>query len=279
MNSPLPSTNAIIQNVLQKKVRSLIDIGDAYEQMRVEPEHVHRTLFNTPDGTMESLVMQQGDTNGPASWQTLMNRIFAEYIGIFLDVYIDDLVIYSDTIEEHIEHLMKVFNVLRKQQIYLSTRDKVTLFAEKLVLLGHIIDEDGIMMDPDKVESVMNWKTPTNGKQTSAFLGTVGFLAPDCEGIRIPMGIMTPLTDKKSIWYWGPTEQCAFEETKEIVHSHRDQHRVAIDYRPGAPPVNLVADASLSGAGGTCYDSDRSTYPTRSIPIEHPRATRAVFAR
>jgi len=69
----------------------------------VIPEHVNCTLFTTPDGTMESLTLQQGDCNGPSTYQTLMNHLFAPYIGVFMDVYLDDIVIYSDTIEDHVK--------------------------------------------------------------------------------------------------------------------------------------------------------------------------------
>lgn len=100
--APLPDIEAILRKVARHPFRSLIGGKDAYEQIHVIPEHVDCTLFNTPDGTMESLVLQQGDCNGPTTYQTLMNHIFAPYIGAFMDVYLDDIVIYSDTIEDHL---------------------------------------------------------------------------------------------------------------------------------------------------------------------------------
>ena len=83
--APLPDIDGILRNVVRHKYRSIIDGKDAYEQIRIIPEHVSRTIFNTPDGTMESLVLQQGDCNGPATYQTVMNHIFAPYIGVFMD--------------------------------------------------------------------------------------------------------------------------------------------------------------------------------------------------
>lgn len=82
MSSPLPDMEEMLRNAAKHKYRSLIDGKDAYEQIRIIPEHVHRTLFNTPDGTMESLVLQQGDCNGGATYQALMNHIFSSYIGV-----------------------------------------------------------------------------------------------------------------------------------------------------------------------------------------------------
>ena len=105
LTAPLPDIDGILQNVIKHKYRSLIDGKDAYEQIRMVPEHVSWTLFMTPDGTMVSLVLQQGDINGPATYQAVMNHVFAPYIGVFMDVYLDDIVIYSDTIEEHMKHV------------------------------------------------------------------------------------------------------------------------------------------------------------------------------
>ena len=81
----------------------------------VIPDHVPRTLFTTPDGMMESLVMQQGDCNAGATYQTLMNHVFASYIGVFMFVYLDDIIIFSDTIEDHMTHVKTVFDILRKE--------------------------------------------------------------------------------------------------------------------------------------------------------------------
>jgi hypothetical protein len=99
--------DGILRNVVQHPIRSLLDGKDFYEQIRVVEEHVPHTLFVTPDGTMESLVLQQGDLNGLATCQLLMNHIFAEYMGVFMNVYLDDIVIYSDTVDEHLVPLRK----------------------------------------------------------------------------------------------------------------------------------------------------------------------------
>ncbi|PIL26935.1 hypothetical protein GSI_10073 [Ganoderma sinense ZZ0214-1] len=253
--APLPDIEGILRNVVKHKYRSLIDGKDAYEQIRVVPEHVPRTLFTTPDGTMVSLVLQQGDINGPTTYQTVMNHIFAPYIGVFMDVYLDDIVIYSNTIADHIKHIRIVFDVLRKHKFYLGA-DKMNFFATKLKLLGHLIDESGIAMDPHKVECVQNWKVPTNKTLLSSFLGAVGFLAPDCEGIRIPMGVLAQLTSSARPWNWTDTYQRAFDQVKETVHKWRNSRRTALDYSEGAPAINLVTDASLTGASGYICQGD-----------------------
>ena len=247
--SPLPDIEEILREVSRHKYRSLIDGKDAYEQIRVIPEHVSRTIFTTPDGTMESLVMQQGDCNAGATYQTLMNHIFASHIGVFVYVYLDDIIIFSDSIKEHVDHVRTVFDILRKEKLYLGP-NKMQFFADELKILGHIIDDKGISMDPHKVDKVLNWKVPTNKDLLRSFIGAVGFLAPDCKGIRIPMGHLSGLTAESRPWRWDDTAQRAFDEVKKIVNDHRSQRREALDYSKGAPPIWVTTDGCLTGGGG-----------------------------
>ena len=193
--SPLPDMDEILREVSRHKYRSLIDGKDAYEQIRVIPEHVTRTIFNTPDGTMESLVMQQGDCNAGAMYQTLMNHIFAPHLGVFVYVYLDDIIIFSDTIEDHVKHIRIMFGILRREKLYLG-QSKMQFFTEELKILSHVIDKKGILMDPHKVDKISNWKVPTNKDLLRSFIGAVGFLAPDCKGIRIPMGHLSGMTNE-----------------------------------------------------------------------------------
>ena len=246
--SPLPDIEEILREVSKHRFRSLIDGKDAYEQIRIIPEHVNRTLF-TPDGTMESLVMQQGDCNAGATYQTLMNHIFASYIGVFMYVYLDDIIIFSDSVKEHVEHIRTIFDILRHERLYLGP-NKMQFFAEELKILGHIIDEKGIRMDPHKVDKVLNWKTPTNKDLLRSFIGAVGFLAPDCKGIRIPMGHLSSLTTESRPWRWDATVQRSFDEVKHIVEKHRHDHRKALDYSEGADPIYVTTDGCLTGGGG-----------------------------
>ena len=123
LSSPMPDMDGILRRVAGKKYRSIIDGQDAYEQIRIIPEHVPRTAVTTPDGNMVSLVVQQGDCNAPATHQVLMNYLFSEYIGVFMDVYLGDIIIYSDTLEEHVEHVKKILaSILKREKLYLSEK-------------------------------------------------------------------------------------------------------------------------------------------------------------
>ncbi len=184
-----------------------------------------------------------------------MNHIFAPYIGVFMDIYLDDIVIYSDTIEDHMKHVQFMFDVLRRERFYIGA-DKMNFFAEKLKILGHVIDQHRIMMDPHKVVSVANWKVPTNKSLLGSFLGAVGFLAPDCKGIRVPMSVLLTLMSALRSWNWTDTHQRAFEQVKAIVHEWHNNRRITLDYSEDAPIINLVTDASLTGASGYISQGD-----------------------
>ena len=93
----------------------MLDMKNAYEQIRIVPEHVPRLTVTTPDSNMVSNVIQQGDCNGPATHQALMNRIFSPYIVHFMDIYMDDIVIYSDTLSDHVQHVKLVIDILRRK--------------------------------------------------------------------------------------------------------------------------------------------------------------------
>ncbi|TFY61096.1 hypothetical protein EVJ58_g4727, partial [Rhodofomes roseus] len=249
LTSPLPDMDSILRHAASHPFLSLVDGKDAYDQIRVEPDHVERTAMTTPDGNMVSLVMQQGDCNAVATYQSLMNYLFGPYIGRFLDVYLDDIVIYSKTLQEHVEHVKIVVDILRKEKLYLGA-DKLKFLCKELKLLGRIIVNGGIQMDPDKVDSVVNWKVPTNRELLRGFLGSVGYLADDIATIRIPMGILTSLTGLDASYKWDFTHQRAFEEIKRLVQAHRDHRRIPLDYSSEAQPIWLVTDGSHGGIAG-----------------------------
>jgi hypothetical protein len=247
--SPLPNIEDILATVSCYKYKTLLDGKDEYEQIHVDEKDVHKTLFHTPMGTMVSLVMQQGDCNAGATYQGLMNHLFAEHIGIFMFVYLDDIIIFSNSIEEHVSHIRMIFKILEQEKFYLSPR-KMQFFTKELSILGHLIDEKGIKMDPNKVDSISKWKTPTTKEQLTSYLGALGYLAPNCPGIRVPMSILSKHASGTKAFRWEGTEEHAFRETQRIVEDYRGQHRVALRYRVDVPPIYLINDASLTGASG-----------------------------
>ncbi|KAJ8481441.1 hypothetical protein ONZ45_g15313 [Pleurotus djamor] len=249
MSSPLPVIEAILRHVARARFFSLMDGQNAYEQIRIIPAHVSRTTVTTPDGNMQSLVMQQGDCNAPATYQALMNHLFAPYIGIFMYVYLDDIIIFSDTLEDHIKHVKIVIDILKKEKLYLAAH-KLHFLCKELRVLGRVVDKEGIRMDPDKVDSVLKWKVPTNRTLLRGFLGAVGYLADDIARVRIPMGILSSLTGDTVPFRWEFTHQRAFEDIKKLVHQHRNVRRKPLDYSEDAPPIWVVTDGCATGIAG-----------------------------
>jgi hypothetical protein len=249
LTSPLPDMEGMLRRAASKPFRTMLDLKDAYEQIRIVPEHVKRSVVTTPDGNMVSQVIQQGDCNAPATYQVLMNFLFSSYIGRFMDIYLDDIIIYSETLEDHVRHVKLVLDILKREQLYLS-RSKLHFVVPEVKLLGRVIDNEGIRMDSEKVDSVLSWKVPTNRDLLRGFIGSVGYLADDIPNVRIPMGILSSITGDTVPFRWGYTEQRAFEEVKTLVHQAREHRRVPLDYSEGAPPIWMVTDGCSTGISG-----------------------------
>ena len=120
--------------------------------------------------------MQMGDCNAPSTFQGLITAIFRNFLGRFVHIYLDDIFIYSQSIREHIEHIVKVLQQLRESQFYLS-RYKLDLFSDKTDCLGHVIDDNGIHAELDKMRQIREWRIPPNYNKVQKFLGLVQYLA------------------------------------------------------------------------------------------------------
>ncbi|MDF5731950.1 MAG: reverse transcriptase [Rhizonema sp. PD38] len=247
--SPLPSMDSLISCVAAKRYRSVIDGKDAYEQIRIEPRDVSKTLMATPDGTMISNVMQQGDCNAISTFMAVMQDIFSEHLGKFMSVYLDDIFIYTDTLEDHKRAFKTILDLLKKNKFYLA-KDKLQILPRELKILGHVVTDDGIKMDPVKVDSISKWKTPTNKDLLRGFLGAVGYLADNVEGVCILMAALTRLTGDTVPFQWGITEQQSFNEIKILIEKHRNHNQITLNYTQESPQINLVTDGCCTGVAG-----------------------------
>lgn len=245
--TPFPDQDIIRQDIAKAKFRSKLDMSDAYEQIRIVPEDVWKTAFSTIDGTFVSNVLQQGDCNGPSTCQRLMVSIFRENIGIFVHVYLDDIFIFSQSIEEHERHLEWVFVKLRGASLYLS-RKKVVLYAEEMMVLGHIVDLDGLHADKDKMERIREWRTPRNGHDIEKFLGLVQYIAQYMPNLSVYTSPLSMLTRKNMEFEWTPLHERCFNKIKELATE--DEVLRPIDDRV-KEPIWVVTDASVAGVGAT----------------------------
>ena len=154
---PFPDQDNIRHDVAQCPYRSKLDMSEAHEQIRIKPTDIPKTAFATILGTFVSQVIQQGDCNAPSTFQRLMTAIFRDYIGKFVHVYLDDIFIFSHTLREHKHQLGLVFKRLESAQLYLS-RDKVDLYSKSMDCLGHLINDQGVHADSDKMQHIREWR-------------------------------------------------------------------------------------------------------------------------
>jgi len=148
--TPFPDQDQIRLDVARVKIWSKIDFSDAYEQIRTVPKDVYKSAFATIYGTYVSHTMQIRDCNAPATFQRMMTMIFRDFIGIFLHAYLDDLFVYSNSVDEHEKHLALVFEKIYKFQFYLK-EEKCELYTEQVDCLSHMIDHQGLHADADKM--------------------------------------------------------------------------------------------------------------------------------
>ncbi|KAJ9552277.1 hypothetical protein OSB04_016322 [Centaurea solstitialis] len=153
---------------------SKIDLRSGYHQLKVREEDVHKTAFRTRYGHYDFVVMPCGLTNAPAAFMDLMNRVCRPLLDSSVIVFIDDILIYSKTKEDHVEHLREVLEILRKEKLY-AKFSKYDFWLQEVQFLGHLVNREGIKVDPAKVEAVMKWETPKSPTEIQSFLGLAGY--------------------------------------------------------------------------------------------------------
>jgi len=156
---PLPRINDLMDHLHDAAVFSKIDLRSGYHQIRVKSDDVQKTAFRSKYGHYKYVVMPFGVTNAPALFMDYMNRIFRPFLDKFVVVFIDDILIYSQTLEEHAEHLKIVLSILREKQLY-AKRSKYEFWMNSVQFLRHMISAEGVSVDPSKVEAVLNWERP-----------------------------------------------------------------------------------------------------------------------
>lgn len=158
---PLPRIDDLFDQLQGAQIFSKINLRSGYHQLKVKRADIPKTAFRTRNGHYEFLVMPFGLANAPEAFMDLMNRVFREFLDQFVVVFIDDILIYSKDLEEHEDHLRIVLQKLREEQLY-AKFSMCEFWLEKISFLGHVISKEGIMVDPKKIEAVVDWERPTN---------------------------------------------------------------------------------------------------------------------
>jgi hypothetical protein len=150
---PLPRIEDLLDRLKKAKFFSKIDLRSGYHQMKIQEQDIPKTAFTTRYGLYEFVVVSFRLTNAPAYFMNLMNKVFMEELDMFVVVFIDDILIYSETAEEHEEHLRIALERLRQQKLY-TKFSNCEFWMEKVAFLGHVLSAEGIAVDSSKVESV-----------------------------------------------------------------------------------------------------------------------------
>ena len=187
--------------------------------------------------------MPFGLTNAPAVFMDLMNRIFQPYLDQFVIVFIDDILIYSGSEEDHEENLRVVLQILRENQLY-AKFSKCQFWLDSVAFLGHVISAKGVYVDLQKIEAIVNWKPPTNVTEIRSFLGLAEYYRKFVEGFSKLAAPLTKLTRKEKMFVWSESCQQSFDELKWKLTS-----APILTLPSGQDGYTVYCDASRQGLG------------------------------
>ena len=228
---PLPLMDELFDRVVKAKVFSKLDLRTGFHQIRVHDDDVEKTAFRTRYGSFEYRVLPMGLCNAPGTFMQLMNDTFRDLLDRSVLVFLDDILVYSQTMEEHTVHLRQVLERLRETKLY-AKLSKCEFFRSEVEFLGHHIGADGLSVMQDKVAAVREWPTPRNIHDVRSFLGLAGFYRRFVKGFSDVARPITELTktNTDTPFEWGDAQERAFAALKDALTN---------------APVLLIADPSL----------------------------------
>jgi len=241
---PLPLIGETLDRLGNAKFFSKIDLKDAYHRIPIKRGDEWKTAFRTRYGHFEYLVMPFGLTNAPATFQAYINKALAGLVDDFVVVYLDDILIYSETREEHVRHLREVLARLRKFALY-ANRKKCDWFTDRVEFLGFIVSVAGVSMDRSRVAAIEEWPTPKTFREVQVFLGFANFFRRFIKGyskIVVPLTALSKgakLGKKPGPIAWKAAQEQAFRTLKEAF----TQAPILRHYLPNEK-LRLETDAS-----------------------------------
>ncbi|PAA81942.1 hypothetical protein BOX15_Mlig034239g2, partial [Macrostomum lignano] len=246
---PLPRVDEALEALHGTAVYSSLDLRSGYHQVPVAAEDRDKTAFAVPHrGQFRWLVMPFGVTNGPATFSRIMQTVLHPLAWKICLVYLDDILVFSNTVEDHLARLSEIFQRLRNANLKLNPK-KCELLSSEVSFLGHRVSADGIGTDPEKVRAIREWPTPCTVKDVQAFLDTVGYYRRFIQDFSHTAEPLTELTRSTSPFQWGSAQEEAFQRLKEALTG--EQVMAYPNFAPDAPPFILDTDGSSSvGIGG-----------------------------
>ncbi|KAL8088548.1 hypothetical protein AgCh_038363 [Apium graveolens] len=209
----LPRIDNLFDQLKGAQYFSKIDLRSGYHQLKIKPKDIPKTAFRTRYGQYEYLMMSFGLTNVPAAFMDLRNRIFKEYLDKFVIVFIDDILIYSKTEEDHAEHLRTTLEILRNKKLY-AKFSKCEFWLLEVQFLGHIVSNEGIKVDPAKIKAITNWERPRTPAEVRSFLGLAGYYRRFVQNFSRIATPLTKLTRKNENFIRNDKCEESFQELK-----------------------------------------------------------------
>ncbi|GJU57201.1 putative reverse transcriptase domain-containing protein [Tanacetum coccineum] len=265
---PLPRIDDLFDHVQGSSIYSKIDLRLGYHQLRVQEEDILKTAFRTRYSHCKFQVMPFGLTNAPVVFMDLMNRVCKPYLDKFVIVFIDDILIYLKNKQEHEEHLKLILELLKKEELY-AKFSKCEFWIPKVQFLGHVIDSQGIHVDPAKIESIKDWASPKSPTEIRQFLGLAGYYRRFIEGFSKIAKPMTKLTQKKVKFEWGDKQETAFQLLKQKLCS-----APILALPEGSKDFIVYCDASIKGLGAVLMQREKViAYASRQLKIHEKNYT------
>ena len=248
---PIPRIDDLLDAVSGSKYFTSLDLTSGYHQVLISEEDRPKTAFRTPWGHYQFKVLIEGLTNAPATFQSVMNSIFHPFLRRFVVVYLDDILIYSKTAEEHQQHVRMVLETLRQQRFYVC-ESKSSFANSETRFLGHVVSAEGIRPDPKKVASVQDWPVPKNVHDVRSFMGLVNYFRKFIKDFATLAAPLTDLTRAKHLWAW--TDRC---EQAFLALKHCLTEAPLLVSPDVSKPYEVVTDASTVGIDAVLLQDNR----------------------
>ena len=215
---PLPLISSTFEPLAKATVFTKLDLRNAYHLVRIRDGDEWKTAFNTHLGHFEYLVMPFGLTNAPAVFQSLVNDILRDMINDFAVVFLDDILVFSQSLEEHVVHVRTVLQRLLENRLFVKA-EKCAFHATSVEFLGHVIEKGAVRADPRKVSAVADWERPTDRTQLRRFLGFSNFYRKFIKNFSLIAAPLNALTSTAVPFLWTSEADDAFQHLKDLFTS------------------------------------------------------------
>lgn len=263
---PLPRIDDLLDRLHGASIYSSLDLQQGYMQLAISEEDRPKTAFITHQGHFQYRVLCFGLCNAPSTFMAVMNRVFAS-CSAFTIVYMDDVLVFSNSLEIHARHVEQVLEILKKNRLF-AKLSKCTFARSSVNFLGHVVSNQGIHVDPKKVRAVKEWPIPTNVTEVKSFLGLATYFRKFLSNFASMAHPLHQLCKKDAPYNWSPTCQEAFEAIQDALVSA--PVLAMPDLRADAPEFFVHCDASIVGVGAVLVQNGRPVaYESRKlIPAE-----------